>query len=134
MTHRFTRFATRVVGVALPIGLSACLDPMDPASPERDSAPAKGAAVQGATASLAVQDALTRLIPNLSHPALAAALAHPLREFAAALADSNDAVTAVALERARAAVDQYASSSAEDEADVDAIRLAIAAHAATNPR
>lgn len=134
MKIRVTKFAARIVGVALPIGLSACSDQIDPASPEPAPASAKGTAVQAAAASPALQDALTRLIPNLSQGAPVATLTSALRALATAMASSNDAVTAVALERALAAVDQYASSSAADEADVDAIRLAIAVHAATNPQ
>lgn len=130
MKHRFGRLATTIVGVALPIGLLGCSEQHDPASPETGVAPANGA-VQAAGSS-AVQDALTRLIPNLSQSFPAAGLEPALHELAAALADSNHAVIAVALSRARAAVDQYASASTADEADLEAIRLAIAAHAPTN--
>lgn len=131
MKHRFSTAVRAWARVALPIGLLACTDRVDPTALERNTPPAP-AAGSAARASLAVQDALTRLIPNLSHADRAAGLEQSFRELATALASANDAATASAFERARVALDSYGRASNADAEDVDAIRLAIDVQTETN--
>lgn len=125
MHQRFTTLAAGIAGALLTTGLLACTDRPDPAA-VAETPPAATANAGPNSNRSAVQDALTRLLPNLTNREQAAAVEQSLRALDSALAGRGED----AAMRARAAVaaalaDYERAGGGADAADLEAIRLAL---------
>ena len=110
---------------------TACADRPSPVDvpPRRGEASADAGPV-GATAALtSIDDALVRIVPALDEPRAAAPLRATLAELRTALAAGDGADVPSARAAAHRALEAYARATGRDEAELDAIRLALDAAA-----
>jgi hypothetical protein len=102
----------------LALALGACADDPDPFEPPVNTS-AVEQTVAGVAMPPAIEDALTRLVPEESADALRAALL----ELSAQIA--NDTADQRAVRTVKDAIDRYAATSAADALDVAALRLSV---------
>src|SRR5262249_48820871 len=82
--------------------------------------------IDAVSARAAVRDAIERIVPQLSNARASTGLADALRDVDAELGSSGSLDGRTAM-RARTELDRYAQSRLEDAAELDAIRLSLAA-------
>jgi hypothetical protein len=92
------------------------------AEDREDGTVAPEAAIQ---ASLAVEDALVRIVPALGEQAATGGIASALDDLTQALAAGQYRKSVQFVRAARQAIDEYQQASGADVADLDAIRLAL---------
>ena len=136
-----TRAAVRLVGRLLPLVIVAangCADASSPTDVTHVDEPVQNTTIHGTAALSSIDDALARISPALNDPAAAAPLRAALLELRMLLA-SDGAADGMAADgkaaeaTARHAVHAYGQNTTGEDAELDAIRLALDA-AARNHR
>ena len=110
--------------LALVIVTNACADATSPTEVSHVDEPSQHATIDASAALSSIDDALSRIVSTLDDPATAAPLRAALLELRIPLA-AGGAAPGNATEAAARAVDAYGRSTTGEDAELDAIRLAL---------